>query len=424
MKVALVLTFLTMLVSDSVAAVTLAIVGGRVHSISSMGVIEKGTVLIEEGRIAAVGANLAIPRSARVIDARGTWITPGIFNAYTKLGLTEVWGAEATRDDGASGSRFPAAFDVSYGINSESTLIPVTRMAGVTRSAVFPTASSSVFAGYGAFIHLGTGYDLVFKKKALALVELGQSGAEMAGGARGAAWIYLLSAFDEVQKSASQTREAMHDPVLPRIDRAALVPVLAGEIPLVVHVERVPDILNCLELKRQYPKLRLALLGASAGWKVANQIAREKVPVILDAVFNVPLTFENLGATEQNAARLAQAGVTIAITPLHGPDATYNARLIPQVAGNAVANGLDWPEALRAITLNPARIFGVSDRLGSLEPGKIADVAMWDGDPLEIGTTPRLVLIAGEEVSLVSRQSELRDRYTTPRLDARRTRGG
>lgn len=390
-----------------VAAETVAITGGRIHTLSPQGVLERGTVLIEDGHIAAVGTDVRVPRGARVIDATGKWVTPGIFDAYSQLGLTEVDGVSSTTDYAADNPAFSAGFDVSRGVNPNSTLVPITRLAGVTRAAIFPVAANSIFAGSGALIHLGEGYEPVFKARAFLAVEMGVRGAKLAGGARGAAWIQLLQAFSE---AGTARREAAPGKTLNRMDIESLKPVLSGEIPLAVHVERASDIVEVLGIRKSYPKIRLILIGAAEGWMVADRIAAAETPVILDSYQNLPIDFDRLGATQENAARLARAGVVIAVVPLYR-NGSHDARMVAQQAGNAVANGLPWEEGLKAITQNPARIFGVADELGSLEPGKIADVLVWNADPLELGSRPDVIIIAGREMPLVSRQTKLRDRY-------------
>lgn len=383
-------------------AETIAIIGGRIHTLSSIGVIEQGTVLIEGDRIAAVGTEIAVPAGARIVDARGAWVTPGIFNSYTHLGLVEVEAVPSAIDNEAATAPFTIGFDVQKGIEGHSALIPVARARGVTRAAIFPVATQSAFAGIGALIHLNSGDSILFQPRALAFVELGASGASRTGGARGALWEMFTGELDQARQSRSRSA-----------DSAALQAVLSGQMPLVAHVERAADILHVLELRERYPKLRPVLLGANEGWRVADRIASARVPVILDSFSNLPADFELLAATQENAARLAKAGVRIAITPIYRFHAAmpHNAGLVTQYAGNAVANGLPWKDALAAITLNPALIFGVAGHLGSLEAGKLADVVVWDGDPLELSTHPKAIFIAGEPVSLESRQSRLRDRY-------------
>lgn len=381
---------------------TIAIVGGRVHTLGAQGVIERGVVLIRDERIVAVGTDVAIPEGAQVVDAAGRWVTPGIFNAFTQLGLVEVEGVPSTIDIEAANAPFAAGFDVQQSVNDQSTLIPIARLRGVTRSAIFPVATRSIFGGLGALIHLDPERSMVFKPQAAELIELGAQGARIAGGGRGTALLTLQDAFASARKTSSANP-----------DHAAIQSMLSGQVPLLVHVERAGDIRNVLALRNRYPKLRTILVGANEGWRVADEIAKAGVPVIIDSFSNLPADFEMLAATQENAARLARAGVSIAIAPVYRFHAAmpHNAGLVTQYAGNAVANGLPWAKALEAITINPARMFGVADRLGSLEVGKIADVVIWSGDPLELDGRPEAVLIAGQQLPMTSRQTKLRDRY-------------
>ena len=204
----------------------------------------------------------------------------------------------------------------------------------------------------------------------------------------------------------------MRDLAAPAADLEALQPVLAGRLPLVITANRVFDIRNALRLAREF-NLKVILHGAAEGWQVADEIARAGVGVILEPETDVP-TFDQLGARYSNPARLARAGVRLAIVGGGDGDGTvFNTRLIRQEAGNAVATGLDWDAALRAVTLSPAEMFGVADRYGSLDAGKIANVVVWSGDPFEFSTGVEHVFIRGREVPLTSRQTELLERYRT-----------
>jgi imidazolonepropionase-like amidohydrolase len=190
------------------------------------------------------------------------------------------------------------------------------------------------------------------------------------------------------------------------MDLAAFDPVLKREIPLVVSVNRASDIEAALALARDFD-LSLVVSGGAEGWMVAGDLARARVSVILDPLEDLPSAFESLGATLENAARLAKAGVVIAFET----GDSHNARNMTQLAGNAVAFGLPYEDALKAIMLNPARIYGMADRTGTLEPGKDGNVVVWGGDPLEVTSVAEQVFIDGRKIPMVSRQTLLRDRY-------------
>jgi imidazolonepropionase-like amidohydrolase len=244
------------------------------------------------------------------------------------------------------------------------------------------------------------------------VIELGEGGAERAGGARGAALVELRATLDDVRafmrNRAAYERGATRDFGLSRGDLEALVPVVEGRVPLVVSVDRASDILEAIAFARE-EKLKIILDGATEGWRVAAQIAAAGVPVIVDPRQDLPQDFAKLGARLDNAARLQAAGVTIVLKD--GEGGNYRARELRYGAGQAVAHGLPHGAALAAITINPARVFGIADRVGSIEPGKDADLVLWSGDPFEPLSQPRAILVRGIEQPLVSRQTLLRDRY-------------
>lgn len=241
---------------------------------------------------------------------------------------------------------------------------------------------------------------------------LDQGGAAIAGGARTQAWAFLDAAMGDARAYPARFMAHREGDAVNRYDAEALVAVVRRGMPLMVEVDRAADILAALRFQRDNPGVRLILTGVAEGAAVAEEIAQAGVPVIVDPLRNLPASFDLVGADFANVLALHEAGVVFAITPQSASSGdTFNVRLIPQHAGNAVARGLTWEAAFQAITLNPARIFGVDDRLGSLEAGKIADVVIWDGDPLEVMVAPVAVFINGEETSLTSRQTALRDRY-------------
>jgi imidazolonepropionase-like amidohydrolase len=193
-----------------------------------------------------------------------------------------------------------------------------------------------------------------------------------------------------------------------RLHLAALQPVLKGTLPLIVHADRAADILALLALAREY-SLRGIVLGGVEAWKVASELAAARVPVLTGGQTDLPNGFDQLGATLENAALLRRAGVPVALTT--GGENNFRARSLRQHAGNAVANGLSWDEALRAVTLSPAEIFGVADRMGSLQAGREADIVVWDGDPFELSTRATHVFIRGRQSTRPSREQLLVDRY-------------
>ncbi|HEX7118703.1 MAG TPA: amidohydrolase family protein [Longimicrobiales bacterium] len=394
-------------------AQTVAITNARVHTMAGP-VLERGTVVLRDGRIAAVGADVAIPAGARVIDATGKVVTPGFLDSATQLGLIEVGAVDGTRDMRVENDHITAAFNPADGLNPQSSPIAVTRVEGITRAVVAPSPGASLIAGQAVLIDLGaeTPAGMVRASPVGMFAALGESGARMAGGARAAAILRLREIFQDVRDYAAH-REAWasarrRDYALSRLDLEALVPVARGEVPLVLNVDRASDILVALRLGRELG-VRLILTSVAEGWKVADAIAAAGVPVVINPLVNLPSRFEQLGATLENAARLEAAGVTVAF----GTFDAHNSRNLKQAAGNAVAYGMPHEAALRAVTVNPARIWGVADRYGTLEVGKDADVVVWSGDPFELTTTVEHVFIRGREVPKDNRQRELFERYRT-----------
>lgn len=402
------------------SAETVAIVGGRVVTLGPAGTIEGGTVVIQNGRITAVGRDAAVPDGARRIDAAGKVVTPGLMDSLNRLGLVEVNAVEGTRDARTERDTVTAAFDVAEALNPRSILIPVNRVEGLTRAVVAPAPGTSLIAGQGALIHLGYlnapggSRDYLVKPQVAMFGVLGETGMGFGGGSRAAALLRLREALADARDYA-KNRQAYdqgerREYSLSRLDLEALQPVVRGEMTMVLMgINRASDIESVLRMAKE-EKLKVLLAGGSEAWMVADQIAAAKVPVLITPIENLPGSFESMGATLENAARLHRAGVTFAFMT----GEAHNARNIRQHAGIAVANGLPWDVSLAAMTSIPARLWGIAERYGTLEPGKDADVVVWDGDPLEITSFPEAVFIRGVQMPIDNRQLELRDRYKDP----------
>jgi imidazolonepropionase-like amidohydrolase len=401
---------LVALIPSALLAETVALVGARVHTLGAAGTLENATVILADGRITAVGAAVAIPAGARSIDAAGKVVTPGLIDSSTQIGLVEI-GQERNSNDtsAADNDRLSAALDVTDALNPRSNLVAINRVEGLTHAVILPSPGESLIAGQGALTQLGHGDPVVERALAVAVV-LGEPGAELAGGSRAAAFLALREALADARDFAANRaafeRGERREYALSRLDLEALVPVVRGQTPLVVTVQRASDIEAVLRFAVT-ERVRVILSGAAEGWVVADQIAAAGVPVLLSPLDNLPGRFETLGATLENAARLHRAGVRIAFKS----GESHNARNIKQAAGNAVAYGLPWDVAFRGLTSTPAALWGVADRLGSIEPGKEATLVVWDGDPLEVTTFAERVFIRGEEMPTTTRQTELRDRY-------------
>lgn len=405
-------------------AQTTAITGGRVVIGDGSAPIDGGTVVLRDGRVVAAGANVAVPPGATIIDAQGKWVTPGVVAGFSRIGLVEVDAVDPTNDAQANTSPFNAAIDIVPAINPQSTSIAVSRAAGVTRAVVSPATGRSIFAGQGAVIDLGGDMDAVTRARVFQYIELGEAGANDAGGSRASAHVLLRNALREARDLSRPGATRPDDVLLTRVDANALIPVLQGTQLLLVHVERASDILQVIALKREFPNLRLVIVGATEGWRVAPQLAAARVPIIANALVDLPASFEQLGATQSNIGRMIAAGVQVSIGMLNDDEARQ-VRLSTQYAGNLVAigrvpghTGLSWDQAFAAISSGPAETMGMGGEIGSLRPGRRGDVVIWDGDPLELATGVDAVWIDGVRQDLTNRQTRLRDRYRQPQEGA------
>ncbi len=378
--------------------------------------IDNGVVEVRGGKIVTAGPMPAgTPfETGTVYDVAGAWVTPGIFAAITDLGLVDVGGVAESNDTQAGNSPFNIALDVSSSVNPAAQDIAVSRAGGVTRAIITASAAGSIFAGQGAIIDLGADPDAVTMPRAFQMVMLGETGARLAGGSRVATNVALRNALREASEFAAGTWEG-EQALLTRADVAALVPVISGKQKLYIHVERAADIRAVLAMRSEFPKLDMVLIGASEGWLVASQLAAANVPVIADALDDLPAKFEQLAATQSNVGRMVAAGVRVAIGGMTGTEQPRNA---VQYAGNLVAlskvpraSGLSWGQALASITSVPASISGMGGKLGSLTPGAAGDVVIWDGDPLELSSAPLRVFIDGVEQPVDNHQTRLRERY-------------
>jgi len=412
-----------LLIATPAAAEMVAIVNARILTMGAAGDLPAGTVVVRDGTIVAVGAQTAVPAGARIIDAKGQILTPGITATVSPMGLNDTIGS-GYGGRGSSNALLTAGFDVDQDVNPNSPQIPEARIEGVTRAVVTPNpqmrgpnAPARFFGGQAAVIHLsdlGTeGGDLTVKPRVALYLDAGEMGSSAAGGSRGALMTQLKQAFADARAYARSP--AAVDPArleelsLSRADLAALVPVVQGREPLLVEANRASDIRNVLELARA-EKVRVIISGGSEAWMVAKEIAAAKVPVVIDAEENQAFQWENLNATYENAAILHDAGVLVAFKPSVAR-IVFLIRTPRFIAGRTARFGLSPHEALAAITINPAKIFGLGDRYGSIEPGKDADLVLWSGDPLETTTVAKMVMIRGTEQPLTARNRALRDRY-------------
>jgi imidazolonepropionase-like amidohydrolase len=408
-QIPIVLVLATALCVDAHAQ-TIAITGGTLYPVSGPK-IENATVLIRDGRIAAVGTNVQVPAGAQVVNASGKWVTPGLIDAATQIGLTEIGAVEGTNEGSIKGDEVAAAFNVLEGVNPASQLIPVTRIEGVT--TVLSGPGGGLISGQAVALDLWGDRieDMVIKSPAALVGQINEYAKGTGGGSRAGVMARLRRLFTDAKeydrRRADYQRDQMQALSAPVADLEALLPVLKGELPIVIGANRRSDVENALRLAREY-HLKLVIDGAVEGWQIASELAAAKVPVIVNPLTDIP-SYDGLSPRLDNAALLSKAGVRVIISSFD----SHNSRDIKQLAGNAVAYGMDWDAALAAVTLAPATALGIGDGYGSLEVGKVADVVVWSGDPFDFSSAAERVFIRGRDVPLTSRQRQLMERYKT-----------
>ncbi len=407
----LALAALAWLGADVARADTLAITGAR--AFTGEAVVEDATIVVRDGRIASVAAHGSAPAGAKLIEAKGRWVSVGLMNAGTQLGLVEVTSLAETSDGAVTSGPLGPAFDVQYAINPNSLLLPQARADGLTRAGDYPTgAGTAPFLGQGAALRLSEGEDLLDRPRAMMFARIDGFSAAKAGGSRAAAWTLLRNALQEARAyRTAKPGAGPRDQLLNRPDIEALQPVVAARMPLGLLVNRESDIREAARLADDFG-VQVVVFGGSEAWRVADLLAAKHIAVVLDPFADLPASYDELGARRDNAARLQRAGVRIAFS-VPGVHFSHDAgEALREAAGVAVANGLPWTEAMKAATVEAAEIWGVADHYGRMAPGQDADLVLWDGDPLEPSSAPVTVLIQGREVSLATRQRALRDRYS------------
>lgn len=389
----------------TVSAQTVAITGGTVFPVSGPR-IQNGTVLIRDGRIIAVGANITIPAGATRIDASGKWVTPGLFHAAANAGLG-VAGLGGLGESRVQGDINPS-FDPTEGIDPAAFDIPIVRTGGVT-GGLLP-ASGGLFPGQAVAVTFSGDRleDLVIKRKAALILDLSSGTRGAGGGSRAGVLARVRRLFNDAleysRRKTDYQKAQIQELSAPARELEALLPALRGEQVVVIAANRRMDIENSLRIIKEY-RLKGVLYGALEGWQAAKEIAAAKVPVIVEPLTDIP-TFDGLGARLDNVTLLREAGADVIIAQ-GDPGGERNLRY---AAGNAVRNGMSWDDALRSITAAPTAAFGLND-YGTLESGKVANVVVWSGDPFDFASAPEHVLIRGQEISLKTRETELRDKY-------------
>jgi Amidohydrolase family len=393
------------MVAPCAVAQDFVIRGATVHTASAKGTLKNTDVVVRGGLIVAIGSDAG--SGATVIDARGKELTPGLFGGLTDIGLEEI-AAEAQTVDSTLNLKSPEwdqqwrpELDVTLAYNPRSFVVPITRIEGVTWTVLVPSAADSIIGGQGSAVVLDGRYDAVLAGSRSLFVQMGAAGARVAGGTRAAEYMLLEQAIHEARAPGPIGQGAL----LHAAGREALTRYLTGGR-VVFQVDRAADILGVVTFAERNG-MKPVILGGAEAWLVAKELAKANVSVILNPLDDLPLDFDRLASTLENAARLHRAGVRIAFSSGDTPQA----RLVRQLAGNAVAHGLPWEAALAAITSTPADIFGLGATHGRIAVGQSADLVLWSGDPLEVTSLADQVWIAGRPVEMKSRQTELRDRY-------------
>jgi hypothetical protein len=399
---------LSLLVGNA-AAQNVLIRNATVHTAGAQGTLQNTDVLVQGGNIAAVGRGLSA-NGVEVVDAGGKPLTPTLFGGVTAIGLDEVSAEDPTNDQSLAlgqGKQMVVRpeFDVTLAYNPASLLVPIARVEGIGFTLLGANAvnGGSIIAGQGAVVRLDGSADPAGPK--LLFVQLGSDGAGFSGGTRASQWMLLDQFIDEVRgRIPAGSPMAMLTPA----GRAALARYLDNGGRVMVGVHRAADIRQLLRWSQRHG-VRIAIQGGSEAWILAPQLAAAKVPVFVDPFANLPHSFDEIGATLQNAARLRAAGVQVSFVQSNDP--SHNARKLRQGAGIAVASGLPWEDGLAGLTRVPADVLGVGDRIGTIAVGKRADLVLWTGDPLDVSTVATQVWFDGRAIPMRSRQTELRDRY-------------
>jgi len=414
-SVAITFSVLSTTVSTMVEAKSLAITNALVYTVTNQGVLKNATVIVEDGIIKHVLNESETPvKTDETFNAQGKILTPGLIGAMSQLGLVEVSAVSSTRD--ASDKKATITFDPSLAFNPLSTVIPYTRKGGITRSIVGPAGGESVFKGQTFVVDLSGKFDSVLTANSAVVAAVGKKQK----GSRALSLQELFTTFDDAEKklakaqkmakkaksqSKIQKAEAKEPKELKR-DEKVINAMLAGTKPLLVYADRATDILALIKLKKRF-KLDLVILDAGDAELVTKQLVEAKVPVVIDAMRDLPGSFDSLHVSLSSAANLIKAGVKVAF---FNQD-THNMYQLRFNAGNAVANGLSSEAALAAVTANVADIFHLN--AGKIAQGQAADLVLWSGDPFELSTHVEKMWIGGDEYSTESRQDKLRERYLT-----------
>jgi imidazolonepropionase-like amidohydrolase len=404
-----------------------AIEGGKLLTVSH-GTIENGVLVIADGRIAAVGkaGEVRVPGNAQIVDAKGMTVYPGLIDPETNFGLTEISADQMSNDLVERSDEIMPHMHVYDAFHSETELIPVARLNGVTNAVVAPASEDSI-SGQDIFIQLyGKDRDDIIMGRDVALAMNYGAEQRRRGGRGGGGGSYpstRMGLVTQLRQSFLDAQDYMakRDAAGKKDDKAfkrdlkleALIPYLKGEKPVVIGVYEGYDVEVIMGLAKDF-HLKVILNHVTQSQEVLDKIAAYKVPVIVGSIYDAPRADERFDAVYTLPAELAKRGVKIAISSAdgEGPVSSHSSRNLPYAAGFAVAYGLPYDEGLKAITQNVADMFGFGDKLGSLDVGKMANVVIANGDPLDVRTDVKQVYIQGVAVPMVDRQTRLRDEYS------------
>lgn len=384
---------------------------------------------MQDGKIAAVGtaAEVKVPKGAQIIDAKGMTVYPGLIDPESNFGLTEISADQMTNDLVERSDEIMPHMHVSDAFHAETDLIPIARLNGITNAVVAPASADSI-SGQDIFIQLyGSRAQMMLATDvALAMnygAEQRRRGAGGPGAGRASFPSTRMGLITELRQTFLDTQDYMakRDAASKKDDKAfkrdlkfeALIPYLKGERPVVIGVYESYDVETIMKVAQEF-HLKVILNHVTHAQDILDEIAAYKVPVIIGSIYDAPAANERYDAVYSLPAELAKRGVKIAISSADGggPVSSHSARNLPYAAGFAVGYGLPYDEALKAITLNVAEMFGFADKLGSLDTGKMANVVISNGDPLDVRTDVKQVYIQGVAVPMVSRQTQLRDEYS------------
>ena len=370
-----------------------------------------GNILIDQNKISKVStSNL---QADFIIDASDKIVTPGFIATDTQIGIVEIGALSVTRDD--SSNMYEIGFSIFNAFNPNSTLIPWNRSNGITSALTLPDNTSSPIGGLGSFFVLDGNLDITASPDVVMIGEFGGS-SNKSRAEQFSIIEDLLILASSITKSDINSDLVLSELIdewsiadamsLHPRDLRALYKLVNDDLPLIIRSNRASDLLKLIELKEKFD-LNIIIMGAKEAGVVATKLAEHDIPVIIDPMNNIPESFDELASNIRMAGRLEKNGIKMMFTVSR----SHNHHLIRQGAGVAVANGLSYGAAIKSLTSTPAEVFGIKDR-GVIESGKIADLIIWEADPLEPSSMPEYIFINGENIDLTTRSSRLRDRYT------------